>query len=176
MCGVRFEPDRTRYRLATFPGEAEARAAGFSVTHLGACGTCSTLQDLAVYLERRDLTTPVRRCGVLHATEAGTVACLERLGFSPACARTWFFDLRNTRHECLGVCLLSWVEHEPDTTGPERRLNDCLRCDEERSGPVFKATAGRTRRSSGIRSSIPRPDEDVARVAHDYVPGAPPAP
>ncbi len=171
VCGVRFEPDGILYRLATFPAEAEARAAGFSVTHLGACGTCSTMQDLAVYMERPDLTAPVRRCGVLHATEPGTIACLERLGFSPACARTWYFNVRNTRRECLGTCVLSWLEREPSTRGPERRLNPCLRCDEERSGPVFKAVAGRTRRDSGIPSSIARPDAEVARVVHDYVPG-----
>ena len=43
-------------------------------------------------------------------------------------------------------------------------------------GPVFKATAGRTRRNSGIRSSIPRPDEEVAHVVHDYVPLEPSRP
>ena len=65
---------------------------------------------------------------------------------------------------------------KPATT-PEGRLDPCLRCDEDRSGPVFKAVAGRTRRDSGIRSSIPRPDEEVAHVVHDYVPGvvAPPS-
>ncbi len=171
VCGVRFEREGIRYRLATFAGGAEARAAGFSVTHLGACGTCSSLQDLAVYLERPDLTAPVRRCGVLHPTRAGAIACLERLGFSPASARTWWSNVENTRSECLGVCLLSWVEREPSTRGPERRLNPCLRCDEERSGPVFKAVAGRTRRDSGIPSSIARPDAEVADVVHDYVPG-----
>jgi hypothetical protein len=169
VCGVRFEPDGRRYRIATFAGEAEARAAGFSVTHVGACGTCSTMQDLAVYLERPDLTAPVRRCGI-HPTESGTIACLERLGFSAPCARTWYFNVVNTRHECIFVCVVSWLEGEPSATGPDRRLNDCLRCDEERSGPVFQAVAGRTRRNSGIRSSIPRPDEDVAHVVHDYVP------
>jgi hypothetical protein len=174
VCGVRFEPDGTRYRLGTFPGEAAARAAGFAVTHVGACGTCSTLQDLAVYLERPDLTAPVRRCGI-HPTAAGGLACLERLGFSRACARTWWFNAKHTEHACFAVCVLAWIEHRPPTT-PEGRLDPCLQCDEDRSGPVFKATAGRTRRDSGIRSSIPRPDEEVAHVVHDYVPGAGAAP
>jgi hypothetical protein len=170
VCGVRFEPDRVHYRLATFPGEGAARAAGFAVTHLGACGTCSTMQDLAVYLGQPDLTAPVRRCG-LHPTSAGVLQCLARLGLSPACARTWFWNARNTGRECLAVCAVSWVREEPSTT-PDGKLNDCLQCDEDRSGPVFKAVAGRTRRNSGIVSSIPRPGDEVARIAHDYVPGA----
>ena len=169
VCGVKFEPDLVHYRLGTFAADEEARAAGFAVTHVGACGTCSTLQDLAVYLERPDLTAPVRHCGIL-LSDSGSLACIEKLGFSAPCARTWFFNARNTRRECLGVCLASWIMAEPPTRS-DGRLNACLQCDEDRSGPVFKATAGRTRRNSGIRSSIPRPDEEVDRVAHDYVPG-----
>ena len=174
VCAVRFEPDGVHYRLLGFPSEEDARAAGWAPTHAGACGTCSTLQDLAVYLERPDLTTPVRRCGIRLIASRG-IACLERLGFSPACAKTWWFNARNTRRECLWVCVKSWVSGEP-SAGPDARLNPCLQCDEDRSGPVFKAAAGRTRRNSGLRSSIPRPEDEVAHVVHDYVPGfAPPA-
>jgi len=168
VCGVRFEEDQVHYRLTTFASTAAARAAGFAVTHFGACGTCSTLQDLAVYLEKPDLTAPVRKCGIRLSASA-SLACLEHLGFSTACAQTWWYDLQNTRHHCLGVCLWSWVEGEAPTR-KDGRLNACLQCDEDRSGPVFKATAGRTRRNSGIRSSIPRPDDEIAPVVHDYVP------
>ena len=37
------------------------------------------------------------------------------------------------------------------------RLNPLIACDECRSGPVFKRIGGRTRRNSGLKSSIPRP-------------------
>ena len=165
VCGVRFEPDRTHYRLATFGSAAEAGDLGYRVTHTGTCGACSTLQDLAVYLERPDLTAPVRRCGM----QPGTLGCLEGLGFSHACAQIWNFNVQNTKRECFGVCMRSWMSSEASTT-PDGRLNACLQCDEDRSGPVFKAVAGRTRRNSGIQSSIPRPDEQVSHVVHDYVP------
>ncbi len=69
--------------------------------------------------------------------------------------------------------MLSWIEDEAPTR-QDGALNDCLQCDEDHSGPVFKATAGRTRRNSGIRSSIPRPDDEIAPVVHDYVPGVAP--
>ena len=173
VCGIRFEEDLVRYRLATFPSEAGAKAKGFAVTHLGPCGACSTLQDLAVYLERPDLTAPVRRCGVLPG-EPARLSCLEALGFTRACVRIWEYDAENTRRECLGVCVVAWLQGAPPTDS-QGRLNRCLQCDEDRSGPVFKLVAGRTRRNSGIRSSIPRPDEEVANVVHDYVPKAPAA-
>ena len=168
VCGVRFEPDQIHYRLAKFADTAAARTAGYAVTHYGACGTCSSMQDLAVYLEKPDLTAPVRRCGVSRSAAVG-LKCLERLGFSSACAQTWLYNLENTRHHCFGVCVWSWIEGEPPTR-KDGRLNSCLQCDEDRSGPIFKATAGRTRRNSGIHSSIPRPDEEIAPVVHDYVP------
>ena len=168
VCGVRFEADRVHYRLETFGSPTEADRAGFRVTHTGGCGACSTLQDLAVYLERPDLTAPVRRCGM----QPGTLSCIEALGFSHACAKIWDFNVQNTKRECFGVCMRSWMSSEPSTK-PDGKLNECLQCDEDRSGPVFKTVAGRTRRNSGIRSSIPRPDEQVAHVVHDYVPGSP---
>jgi hypothetical protein len=165
VCGVRFEADRVHYRLATFASAAEASELGYRVTHTGACGACSTLQDLAVYLERPDLTAPVRKCGM----QPGTLGCLEALGFTHACATIWNFNVQNTKRECFGVCMRSWMSGEASTK-PDGTLNDCLQCDEDRSGPVFKAVAGRTRRNSGIHSSIPRRDEQVSHVVHDYVP------
>jgi hypothetical protein len=169
VCGVRFEADAVHYHLATFPDAAAARAEGFATTHTGACGTCSTMQDLAVYLARPDLTAPVRRCGLLLSGKKN-LSCLEALGFSPACARTWYFNEVNTRRECLTTCVWAWASGTASNDS-DGRLNACLQCDEDRSGPVFKVTAGRTRRNSGIRSSISRPDEQIADVVHDYIPG-----
>ena len=168
VCGVRFERDQVRYHLSTFSTPAAARTAGFSATHFGACGTCSTLQDLAVYLEKPDLTAPVRRCGISWDASA-SLTCLEDLGFSAACAQTWLYNVINTGRHCFSVCIAAWITGEAPTR-QDGRLNDCLQCDEDRSGPVFKATAGRTRRNSGIQSSIPRPNEEIVPVVHDYVP------
>jgi hypothetical protein len=172
VCGVQFEPDQVHYRLSTFANTMAARTAGFAVTHFGACGTCSTLQDLAVYLEKPDLTSPVRKCAMKWHASA-SLRCLEDLGFSLACAKTWLYDAQNTRRQCLGVCTWSWIEGEAPTR-KDGRLNACLQCDEDRSGPVFKAVAGRTRRNSGIHSSLPRSTDEIAPVVHDYVPGLPP--
>ncbi|MBV8404255.1 MAG: hypothetical protein JO203_08675 [Gammaproteobacteria bacterium] len=171
VCGVRFEKDQVHYRLATFANQEAARTAGFAVTHFGVCGTCSTLQDLSVYIERPDLTTPVRRCGIDWGSST-RLMCLEELGLSSACAQTWLYNIDNTRHQCFGVCVWSWITGEAPAHR-DGRLNACLQCDEDRSGPIFKATAGRTRRNSGLQSSIPRPADEVAPVVHDYVPDAP---
>ena len=157
------------YRLETFPDRAAVESAGGAITHTGACGACSSLQDLAVYLEQPDLGDAVRQCALLSlgGDMEPTVACITDLGFSEPCAQIWAFNSANTRESCLTPCLaaLESPHHLPDGS-----LNPCLACDEEESGPVFKAVAGRTRRNSGIPSAICRPGESVSAVVHDVYP------
>ncbi len=167
VCGVLVVDPATRtYRVETFPSADDAVAAGAIPTHGDGCGLCSTLQDLAVYAEQLDLTTPVRQCGLDHFDDfPGNVACLAALGFTLPCAQIWAYNTANTRAECLAPCvaLLDAPYHEPSGA-----LNECLRCDEEKSGPVFKAVAGRTRRNTGIASALCRPCDEVVRLEHAY--------
>ena len=46
--------------------------------------------------------------------------------------------------------------------------SDCIQCDEDKSGPNFKYFSGRTRRNSGIPSSIYRPPQTVYNMTHCY--------
>lgn len=153
------------YRLQGLASADAAAAVGGFVTHGGACGLCSSLEDLAVYAGNGDLTAPVRQCGLVGAVGGfeATVDCLRALGFTPPCAQIWAYNTRHTQQECFDVCiaLLDDPYHEPDGA-----LNACLQCDEDRSGPVFKAVAGRTRRNSGLATALCRPCETVWRVEH----------
>jgi len=167
VCSLRYEADTIHYTLRTFDGEAAAHDAGYVVTHKDGCGTCSTLQDLAAYMARPDLTAPVRSCALRSLTHSRTVRCLEELGLSHACAETWYYNSVNTRRQCFGLCIASLLKGEPSNR-PDGSLNDCLQCGEDNSGRVFKLVAGRTRRNSGIRSSIDRPEAEVYHITHDY--------
>lgn len=90
---------------------------------------------------------------------------LTHIGFSKPCARTWFYNVKNTRRACLGTCLLALNVPYLKQDGS---LNDCIQCYEDSSGPVFKAVSGRTRRNSGIPSALCRPCETVAPLVHEY--------
>ena len=140
VCVAVFDTTNGTYRLET----RDEAGDGF-VTHGGACGRCSTLQDLVTYMRIPDLTDPVRECGILgfNEGEAANLACLEALGFTAACSQIWYYNTLNTRDACLA-------------------------CDEENSGPVFKHVAGRTRRNSGLASAICRPCDSVTSVLHHY--------
>jgi hypothetical protein len=155
------------YRVQPFDDEQQADAAGATLTHYGACGRCSSLQDLAVYIRYPDLTQPVRACGVegMSSGKERNIECLQELGFTLPCAEIWYFNTLNTRTKCLEVCFAALTKpyHEPDGS-----LNPCIQCDEDTSGPVFKAVAGRTRRNSGLPSALCRPCSTVRPVTHDY--------
>ena len=154
------------YRLATFPTEREAVAAGGQVTHRGRCGACSSFRDLAVYIEQRNLGRAGRECGLLGAFgDEPQMSCLKGIGFTDTCAQIWSFNVDNTRTECLGLCTANLPT---DNTMADGSLNACLACDEEHSGPIFKAVAGRTRRRSGLSSAIARPCLDARGQAAVY--------
>jgi len=168
VCGVVNDPEQPgAYRVHTYSDEAEAVASGAKVSHYGACGLCSSLQDLSVYMRYNDLTAPVRQCGLdgIGGGEDATLECLLGLGFTAPCAQIWAYNTANTRELCLDVCLdaLDLPYHEPDGT-----LNVCLQCDEENSGAVFKAVAGRTRRNTGLPSALCRPCDSVHELVHEY--------
>lgn len=159
--------DTAGYTLQTYADEAAATADGARVTHADGCGVCSTLQDLAVYMANPDLTAPVRACGVLGLSQGvdANLACLLGLGFTMPCAQIWLFNTLHTREVCFDLCVAALDDpyHLPDGA-----LNPCLQCDEDLSGPVFKAVAGRTRRNTGLPNALCRPCETVAHVVHDY--------
>lgn len=166
VCGFLAEGNDT-YRVDTYADRAAAEAAGAKVTHTGTCGACSTLEDLAVYVEIPDLTEPVRACGLenLDGDREAHLACLRALGFTEACAWIWYWNTRNTQDACLAECLAAL---DAPYNAPDGSLNACLQCDEDASGPVFKAVAGRTRRNTGLPNAICRPCSEVTPLVHRY--------
>jgi hypothetical protein len=155
------------YDLVTYESEAIALAAGAKATHFGGCGVCSTLANLAVYVKYNDLAGPVRQCTLdgIGQTADVTIACLQALGFDLPCAQIWYFNGKNTQKYCMQTCLeqLNNPYHLPDGA-----LNPCLQCDEDQSGAVFKAVAGRTRRNSGLANAMCRPCSEVRPLVHAY--------
>ena len=174
VCALRFTgADQTGYELRDFESPGFAAAAGFIVTHQGRCGSCSTLQDLAVYLADPDLTTPARQCARRFGLARKKQCFEEKIGFTAYCAESWAYNARNTKNACMGTCIadyglfnLLFRRYGDSNLTEAGQLRPCLQCDEQQSGPGFKYSAGRTRRNSGIESAIPRPESEFYPVDH----------
>lgn len=180
VCAIHFIDTSTctasagsEYQLVTYASQEEALAAGGFVTHLGACGLCSSLQDLAVYLEYPGLTTEGKFCASKKAIsiEAGN-ACYRNLGMSDGCARIWAEAEGNTFRDCFTDCFLGDLDQNNPNNGPapECKLNNCLQCDQDRSAEILAKYAGRTRRRSGLLSPVARKCEEIAQIDHDPCP------
>lgn len=166
VCAVVVDTLATKvYHLETFADEKAANRAGAFVTHDDACGLCSTLQDLAVYAGNLDIGADVKACGLqnLFGTFNDLVDCIEELGFTRPCAQIWAYNVKNTQKYCFEPCLKNDPYNQPNGA-----LSLCLQCDENYSGPVFKAVAGRTRRNTGVASSICRYCQEVRPIQHNY--------
>ncbi len=175
VCALRFVDDsKTAYELKGFETPVAAANAGYTITHQGRCGSCSTLQDLSIYLENPDLTSPARQCSRRTGLKRKRQCFQENIGFSRYCAESWSYNAQHTRQKCLGACVADYgffnlVFHRypgpnNDETG---QLRPCLRCDEDKSGAGFKYSAGRTRRNSGIESAIERHPSAIYNLEHD---------
>ncbi|MGB1018256.1 MAG: hypothetical protein ACPGVH_04245 [Chitinophagales bacterium] len=151
--------------METFKTKEEANAAGGIVTHYDACGACSTLKDLAVYAEKLDLGADVRLCTFYNLSNPidSLIDCLEGIGLTKPCAQIWAYNAKNTQALCFDECISNNIYNNEDGT-----LSECLQCDEDKSGPIFKAEAGRTRRNTGIANAICRFCDEVQIVEHNY--------
>ena len=174
MCAIRFlDSSHSGYELHVFDSSSAAVEAGFTVTHQGRCGSCSTLQDLAIYLAVPNLVSPARQCARRAGLKRKKQCFQEGIGFTPYCAESWAYNALHTRQECLGTCIADYglfnlifgryPGANVDETG---QLRPCLQCDENMSGAGFKYSAGRTRRNSGIESGIERGESEKFPVDH----------
>ena len=163
------------YKLQSYPSWEEAETDGAFVTHIGSCGVCSTTWDLAGYMGNPTLEEDAIQCTVkgLKDFDAG-IQCYIDAGLTEECAKMWLYDGYHTTKECTEICVAELVEDEGDVPAngppPECTLSDCLQCDEDVSGPIFKQYAGRIRRSSGLLSSIIRECDGFPQIIHDPCP------
>ena len=136
-------PTNYTYSLRTYIGTYEdAIKENLLVTHAGSCGLCSSLQDLVVYMEQGGaLQDEATNCGIIGRNGGNAIECFTNLGFTIGCATIWTYNTINTN-------------------------NECLQCDEDKSGPIFQLYAGRTRRNSGLLSGIVRPCSSLIPIQH----------
>jgi hypothetical protein len=86
----------TEYRTLSYPSlqAAEADDAA-ALTHYGSCGVCSSLQDLALYVQNPDLTTTGQECGIKGiADEESGINCFMDVGYTKVSGKIVVISIR----------------------------------------------------------------------------------
>lgn len=168
-----FEP------FQSFDSKEDSANAGLSVAHCGACGVCSNVNDIRIYIEtRKTIAKSSKQCGVkaVFGSYSDLVKCLEgKIGFSRDCTMCWADNMLNTLRNCIFTCMTTMMtgfmkSNNVRGAGDRGWLNQCLFCDEKRSGPEFVTCSGPARRRLGIVSEIERnPAEQCNKTDFDWV-------
>ena len=174
VCGFKFvDLEKKKYVLKSFTHKDLALHEGYTVTHQYHCGACSSLKDLAIYLENRTLTVPARLCSKKLMIQNSKECYMKKIGFTATCAEAWAYNSQNSRKACQKICIKDYglmnilLNKFPDElNNPDGSLKPCIQCDELRSVPGYKYTAGRSRRGSGIEADIVRDPTDMYYI--DY--------
>ncbi|KAG7368276.1 filamentous hemagglutinin family outer membrane protein [Nitzschia inconspicua] len=157
-------PDNFSYELKTVESLEEALAAGDYVTHLGPCGACSSLQDLATMITTTQLPMRGNDCywqsGGLG--DIGTArTCFENLGFTTNCARILAsFQNRINLRGCPSFCAAFALGQGQDAPACSQSnvCSSCVDLIEER----YSIVAGRRTTNSGYPSWSASRCDDIA--------------
>jgi hypothetical protein len=165
-------PNR-RYAIASYPSIEEAESAGAVVTHSGACGVCSNLEDFAMRLANADtIETTTVLCSVSYALsrEFDTlVSCYQdKLHVTEECSKLWAHYSATNVGLCANECASS-SSGEPVLIGPppECELSECLQCSNSTFQADFDVLSGRTLVNSGITGRMARSCKEFFPVVHD---------
>ncbi|KAL3796891.1 hypothetical protein HJC23_008844 [Cyclotella cryptica] len=159
--------------ITTFADENAAHEAGFLVLHCGACGACSSWENLKIeYTTRNTMSELANECAKvsLFGGDDAITDCLmaPEIGFEPTCAQCWMEDIVCTREHCAFIFLQSQMINNVGNfaVGPNEITSaSCEEANCEAGNPgEFVSCSGATRRRMNITSSIARPGEQQCAI------------
>jgi len=155
--------------VSTFESSDAARSAGYKVGHCGACGQCSTWQDLRLqYTTRKYLAKESARCAkksLIYGRDA-VHDCLqeEPIGFSDKCAECWTEDIICARSHCAFIFLQSNMINTVSNFQVSEDIITSATCEEAMCELAFVPCSGANRRRMNITSTIARPGQQQCSI------------
>jgi len=159
--------------ITTFPSKEAAHEAGFLVVHCGACGACSTWENLIIeYTTRDTMAANANQCAKEALFGGGDDALTEclmepNIGFGYECAICWMEDILCTKEHCSFIFLQSQMINEVTNfaVGPDDITSaTCEEAHCEKDPGQFVPCSGATRRRMNITSSISRPGDQQCAI------------
>lgn len=154
--------------ISTFSSLAEANQAGFSVLHCGACGHCSTWDNLRIeYTTRHNLAAMAKACGQLTlfaGFEAAMQCQMNTIGFDRNCSECWVNDEVCARDNCAFVFLQSLLINNVGNFIVAPETITSATCEEAMCERVFVPCSGASRRRMNLVSSIAREESQQCSI------------
>mmetsp|Transcript_57331 Transcript_57331/g.139836 ORF Transcript_57331/g.139836 Transcript_57331/m.139836 type:complete len:606 (+) Transcript_57331:369-2186(+) len=161
------------YKIETFPSEAAANQAGADIIHQGACGVCSTAQDLAARISSygilEDLAAQWGNKFLIGRIFFALEVDFANLGFTNECSTLWSHYVATTSLVCLAECAptgggISFTNAQTDQCALGGG-DACLTCINQFK-PQFDAIAGLGDLSmAGITEEIAKPCDGFYRTS-----------
>ena len=169
-----FDNKGSESNITTFVNKDAAHDAGFLIVHCGACGACSSWQNMAIqYSTRMTLASLSQACAQESLfqkgdeKEDGITNCLMEptIGFDEECAVCWMEDIVCTVNNCAYIYLQSLMINNIGNfrVGPYDVTS--ATCEEAHCEVgKFVPCVGATRRRMNITSSIARPGDQQCAI------------
>jgi len=157
--------------ITTFEDKEAAHEAGFLIVHCGACGACSSWENLVVeWTTRNNMAALANECAQEALFGGGDDALTECLmhpsiGFGYECAVCWMEDILCTKDHCAFIFLQSQMINNVGNfaVGPNEITS--ASCEEAHCEVgQFVPCSGATRRRMNIVSSISRPGDQQCGI------------
>lgn len=155
--------------VRTFDDSKAARSANYTLAHCGACGQCSTWNDLRLqYTTRNWLAKESARCAkksLIYGRDA-VQNCLkeEPIGFTDQCATCWTEDILCARSHCAFIFLQSNMINTVSNFQVSEDTITAATCEEAMCELEFVPCSGANRRRMNITSSIARPGRQLCDI------------
>jgi len=168
-----FDNQGATSNITTFPSKEAAHEAGFLVLHCGACGACSTWENLIIeYTTRDTMAANANQCAkeaLFGGGDDALTKCLmePNIGFGYECAICWMEDILCTKEHCSFIFLQSQMINEVTNfaVGPDDITSaTCEEAHCEKDPGQFVPCSGATRRRMNITSSISRPGDQQCAI------------
>jgi len=160
-------PTGYSYQLTTVPSLENATADDQYITHTGACGACSSLQDLALMIEYPNLPYQAQRCffrsSAMKYIETAAIPCYEEIGFTTACSAALSYHQKSIiDRECGFECSAWGYDGDLGQLSCSDK-SGCLSCADNLGITArLELVAGRTFANSGYPSQKAQQCSDVA--------------
>jgi len=156
--------------ITTFEDKEAAHGAGFMIVHCGACGACSSWDNLRVeYITRDNMASLANSCAkksLFGGDDALTECLMEpEIGFGEECAICWSEDIICTKKNCVFIFLQSQMINNVGNFAVGENEITSASCEEAHCEVgQFVPCSGATRRRMNITSSISRPGQQQCAI------------